>query len=161
VGIYYWILKNEKIMFSRNFTYFLCNKYYNTNVPQSLTPHFSVDWSTMIEVGFSFAWAPLKLGAFSANLRVVRRRCASCTYLSMLWAEGNFIGFGLDLFSVCHHSTDSVGLDIHWWSQSVEFKNHLCLHTYITCVFYWVAHLSTTMNDVFHICRVNTQTCLP
>jgi hypothetical protein len=33
----------------------------------------------------------------------------------MLWAEGNFIGygFGLDLFSVCHHSTGSVGLEIH------------------------------------------------
>jgi len=24
----------------------------------------------------------------------------------MLWAESNFIGFGFDLFSVYHHSTD-------------------------------------------------------
>jgi hypothetical protein len=55
------------------------------------------------------------------------------TYLSVLWAEAIFIalGFGLDLLdilfpflspfmnvvwylcSVCHHSADSVGLDIH------------------------------------------------
>jgi len=23
----------------------------------------------------------------------------------------------------------TVGFDIHWWSQSAEFRNHLCLCT--------------------------------
>jgi len=47
--------KNEKIMFSHNSTYFLCNKSYdNTYLPQFFNPHFSVDCSTMIEVGFFF-----------------------------------------------------------------------------------------------------------
>lgn len=50
-------------MFSHNSTYFICNKCYdNTQLTQFCNPHFSVDCSTMIEVGFSFAELPLNLG---------------------------------------------------------------------------------------------------
>ena len=56
-------------MFSHNFTYFLCN-YVHTYLPQFFNPHFSVDCSTTIEVGFSFASAALEPGAFAVMLFV-------------------------------------------------------------------------------------------
>jgi hypothetical protein len=56
-------------MFSHNSTDFLCDKYYdNMHLPWFFNPHLAVGYSTVIELGFPFAWAALEPGAFAVML---------------------------------------------------------------------------------------------